>query len=104
MRPSISTSSLLPMASLKPRALMAYWPELRRATCRLGASRRASGRLVALERRMSSPLITNTDAGALRRLSGRPLTEVTGRSLSCSSDSSARLPGPVATTWPQASG
>ena len=58
VRPSISTSSLLASTLLKPRALIAYWFVSARATFRFGASRSASGRLVAPERRMSSALMT----------------------------------------------
>jgi len=58
VRPSISTSSLLAVVLLKPRALMAHWRESTCATWRLLASRNASGRLEAPERRMSSCVIT----------------------------------------------
>jgi hypothetical protein len=54
---------------LKPRALMAQPLALARATCRLGARRKASGRLVAPERRMSSPVMTKTEVGASDRRS-----------------------------------
>ena len=78
-RPSISTSSLLAIALgwLKPRALIAYELALMRATSTLGASLKASGRRVAPERRMSSPVITNMDAGASRSRSACFDTEVT---------------------------
>jgi hypothetical protein len=58
VRPSISTSSLLPSELLKPRALMAQALALTRATNRLGARRRASGRLAAPERRISALVMT----------------------------------------------
>jgi hypothetical protein len=58
VRPSISTSSLLPIALLKPRELIAYELELVRATWRFGARRNASGSVRAPERRMSSLVMT----------------------------------------------
>src|SRR6266571_4945414 len=75
-RPSISTKSLLSMVLLKPRALIAYELALERATSRLGASRRASERRVAPERRMSSPVITKIAAGASASRSACRDTEV----------------------------
>src|SRR5438067_4556953 len=66
------------MALLKPRALIAYCVASMRATSRLGARRRASGSEVAAERRMSSPVITKTEAAASWTDAGRPVTEVTG--------------------------
>src|SRR5437867_8932253 len=69
---------------------MAYELALARATSRLGASLRASGRRVAPERRMSSPVITNTDAGASRSRSACFETEVTWMLPSSSILSSAR--------------
>src|SRR2546427_13202015 len=72
------TSSLLaiPLDWLKPRALIAYELELMRATSRLGASLSASGRRVAPERRMSSPVITYMEAGASASRSACRDTEV----------------------------
>src|SRR5947209_8195416 len=70
------TSSLLAMVVLKPRALMAYEVALTRGTSRLGASRSASGRRVAPERRMSSRVITKIAAGASESRSACRDTEV----------------------------
>ena len=58
MRPSISTSILLAVVLVNPRALMAHWLVSTWATCRFDASRNASGRLVAPERRISSCVMT----------------------------------------------
>jgi hypothetical protein len=84
VRPSMRTSSLLPTALLKPRALMAYCAGSMRATFRLAASRRASGNVVAPERRMSSWVITWIAEGASASFSGRFETEVTSSSSSSS--------------------
>ena len=51
---------------MKPRALIAYWFVSARATSRFGARRSASGSVVAPLRRMSSAVITYTDAGGRR--------------------------------------
>ena len=83
----MSTSSLLPTALLNPRALMAYCTASTRATCRLGARRRASGRVLAPDRRISSELMTKIEAGALPSFSVRLETEVTSTCISSSSES-----------------
>jgi hypothetical protein len=49
---------LLAVVLLKPRALIAHCRESSWATSRFEASRNASGRLDAPERRMSSPVMT----------------------------------------------
>jgi hypothetical protein len=90
-RPSISTSSLLDALPANPRALMAYALALACATCRFGASRSASGRLLAPERRMSSAVMTNTEAAASERRSGRFDTEVISTLASSSSERSTRF-------------
>src|SRR5690348_13075881 len=92
-RPSMSTSSLSPDEPLNPRALTAYSLLLSRATCRLGASRKASGRLVTPERRMSSAVMTNSDVGAADRASGRREDEVISTLESSSSDRSVSAGG-----------
>ena len=69
---------------LKPRALIAQVLPSDWATCRLAASRSASGRLVAPERRMSSPVITVIAAAACESGSLRRETEVTSISISSS--------------------
>ena len=84
VRPSIRTSILLARTLLNPRALIAYWLLSARATWRFGARRRASGMLVAPERRMSSALITKIDAATSMSLSSRRDTDVTMMWLSCS--------------------
>ena len=78
------------MALLNPRALMAYDAAPTRATCRLGARRRASGRVRAPERRRSPLVITKIDAAAPETGSGRRDTEVTSMLASSSRDRSAR--------------
>ena len=78
-RPSISTSSLLLSVVLKPRAEMAKPRASVRATCRLGASARASGSERAPEARMVSPMITNTEAGTVASGSACMVAEVTSR-------------------------
>src|SRR5512132_836680 len=60
-----------------------------RAMSRFGARRSASGMLVARERRMSSAVMTKTDAGASDSRSSRRDTEVTTTLANCSSDRSA---------------
>jgi len=89
VRPSISTSSLLASTLLKPRAEIAYWLLSARATVRLGARRSTSGKLVAPERRMSSPVITKIDAGASITRSSRRDALVTLMRVSCSRSRSA---------------
>src|SRR2546422_3032490 len=84
VRPSMSTSSLLAVVPLKPRALMAHWRESTCATCRLEARRRASARLDAPERRMSCCVITWIAEAVCDNRSGRFETEVTCRSINCS--------------------
>src|SRR6266581_1010898 len=64
------------MVLLNPRALIAYELALARATSRLGASLSASGRRVAPERRISSPVITKIDAAASESRSACRDTEV----------------------------
>src|SRR6266446_1187839 len=78
------TRSLLASPLLKPRALMAHCRESSWATCRLGAKRRASGILVAPERRMSSPVITWIAEAVVHSGSGRRETEVTSRFINSS--------------------
>src|SRR6266511_3790935 len=80
----MSTRSLLAVVPLNPRALIAHWRESTCATCRLVARRRASGRLEAPERRMSSCVMTWMAEAACDSLSGRFETEVTSRFISCS--------------------
>ncbi len=84
LRPSISTSSLLAVVVLKPRALIAQVLPSDWATWRPVAIRRASGRLLAPERRTSSPVITVIAAAAPETGSLRRETEVTSSSMSCS--------------------
>src|SRR5207253_8712734 len=84
VRPSIRTSSLLAVVLLNPRALMAHCRESTCATCRLVARRRASGRLVTPERRMSSWVMTWMAEATCVSLSGRFETEVTSTFMSCS--------------------
>jgi len=62
VRPSISTSSLLAVPIVKPRALMLQFRAPDRATSRLSASRMASAIDVTPERRMSSWRMTVTAA------------------------------------------
>src|SRR5438876_7342623 len=80
----MSTRSLLAVVLLKPRAPMAHWRESTCATCKLVARRRASGRLDAPERRMSSCVITWIAEAVCDSRSGRFETEVTCRFISCS--------------------
>ncbi len=78
-------------AELPPRAVIAYWPALILATSRFGASRNASGRLAAPDRRMSSAVITNTDAGAWLNGSARLETDITVSLPRSSSEKSRKL-------------
>src|SRR6266508_2320215 len=80
----MSTSSLLAVVPLNPRALIAHWRESTCATCRLVARRNASGRLDAPERRMSSRVITWIAEAVCDNRSARFETEVTSRFISCS--------------------
>src|SRR5712692_10519295 len=85
---------------------MAHELELIRATSRFEARRKASGRLEAPERRMSSPVMTWIADAVSDNFSGRLETEVTSTSMSCSrlnffsavGDDSAS--GVWATPWP----
>jgi len=77
---------LVAVVLLKPRAEIAYWLESTRATSKFGASRSASGRLVAPERRISSLVMTYMAAAALASGSERLETEVTSMSDNSSSD------------------
>src|SRR5207247_1030295 len=94
-------SILFAAVLVTPRAVMLYALELAWATRRFGARRRASGSVVAPDRRMSSDVMMNTDAGASARRSGRLDTDVIWRLASCSSDSSAssRVVGTVDWPW-----
>ena len=69
---------------LNPRALIAQVLPLDWATCMQAVIRRASGRLVAPERRMSSPVITVIAAAASETGSLRRETEVTSISINSS--------------------
>src|SRR5256884_713471 len=80
----MSTSSLLAVVLLNPRALMAHWRESICATCRLLARRSASARLAAPERRMSSCVITWIADAVWDSRSGRFETDVTSTLMSCS--------------------
>ncbi len=71
------TSSLLARSVLKPRELIAQPEEPRCATCRLSARRKASGRVVAPERRISSCVITWMADAAPSSFSGCLATDVT---------------------------
>ena len=84
VRPSISTSSLFARPLLKPRALMAHWLASSWSTSRLVASRRASGRRVAPERRISSRVMTWMADAVSDRCSGRRETELTSMAINCS--------------------
>jgi hypothetical protein len=92
-RPSISTSSLLAIWSLKPRAEMAQFPEFKRATESPGTMRSASMIVVAPERRMSSWVRTYTAAAESPTCCALRLTEVTSIwiDISSSSDMTARF-------------
>src|SRR3989454_9564468 len=92
----MSTSSLLAVVLLNPRALIAHWRESTCATSRFEAKRNASGRLVAPERRMSSWVITWIAEAACDSFSGRLETDVTSRFISCSSVSFLSAPGDAA--------
>src|SRR5207248_1688043 len=73
-----------------PRALIAYCVLSKRATCRLGARRSASGIVVAPERRISSAVMTKSDAGTATSRSSRFEADVTTICESCSRLSSVR--------------
>src|SRR2546422_4948629 len=92
----MSTSSLLAVVLLNPRALIAHWRESTCATSRFEAKRNASGSLVAPERRMSSWVITWVAEDACDSFSGRLETDVTSRFISCSSVSLLSAPGDAA--------
>lgn len=72
---------------------MAHWLALTCATCRLVASRDASGTLVAPEFRISSWVITWIADGTSVNFSGRLETDVTSRSISSSMLSFFSSPG-----------
>ena len=78
-RPSTSTSILLANTPLNPRAEMACWLEFTAATCSPGTSRRASARLVAPERWMSSCDSTEIAAGESICRASLSVTDVTSR-------------------------
>ncbi len=71
------TSSLLANRPLKPREVIAHLVESIRATCRPGTMRRASGMLVAPERRMSSAVRAKMAADAFASFCGFFAAEVT---------------------------
>src|SRR6266576_1924777 len=75
---------------------MAHWRESTCATSRFEARRRASGRLVTPERRISSWVITWIAEAAWESFSGRLETEVTSRFINCSRVSFFRAPGDAA--------
>src|SRR6266540_4338570 len=102
----MSTSSLLAVVLLNPRALMAHWRESTCATCRLPARRSASGRLDAPERRMSSRVITWIAEAVCASRSARFETEVTSRFISCSMLSCFNTSADtlVSRRWPEESG
>ena len=81
------------MVPLNPRALMAHSRESTCATWRLEARRRASGRLVAPDRRISSWVITWIAEAAWESGSARRDTEVTTTFISSSTLSFLRTVG-----------
>ena len=84
LRESLSTSSFSVLMLLNARELTAHEFELRRATCKPGTPRSASGIVVAPERRMSSLVTTLIAAAAELSVSAVRDTDVTSMSISSS--------------------
>src|SRR3569833_605783 len=84
LRVSLRTNNSWELTPLNPRERTDHEVDVSRATNRPGTNLRASGTVVAPERRMSSAVSIDTAAAAFRRLSGVLDTEVTSTSISCS--------------------
>ena len=84
LRVSDSTSSFSELMLLKPRALTAQLLDVCSPTCSPGTRRRASGMVVAPDRRMISGLTTATAAAASRSVSSVRETEVISTVMSSS--------------------